>query len=69
MAPEILYGESYTGAQVDIFAAGVILFIIVTGHQPFLEALNEDKWYKYIAKNNFSKFWGKFDSKHFSPEL
>lgn len=34
MAPEIFDGEPYTPA-VDIWAAGVVLFTMVTGHMPF----------------------------------
>ena len=36
MSPEIHLGEKYNGTQADVFAAGVILFIMVSGHPPFL---------------------------------
>jgi serine/threonine protein kinase len=29
MAPEILEGKSYDGRQVDVFACGIILFIMI----------------------------------------
>jgi len=35
MAPEIEEGKEYDGFQVDIFSTGVILFILVTGKEPF----------------------------------
>lgn len=35
MAPEILEQRPYRGTAVDIFAAGVILFIMITGTMPF----------------------------------
>lgn len=35
MAPEVLEKRPYRGTCVDIFAAGVILFIMVTGTMPF----------------------------------
>jgi serine/threonine protein kinase len=36
MAPEIIEGKPYKGNTTDIFAIGVILFIMVTGVMPFL---------------------------------
>ena len=47
----------YTGLQADLFAAGVILFIIYTGTPPFLSTKNTDKIYKLIRDKNFAKFW------------
>ena len=38
MAPEMLSRASYDGQATDIFAMGVILFIMVTGRPPFREA-------------------------------
>jgi len=35
MAPEIHKREPYQGDQVDIFAAGIILFIFVACKHPF----------------------------------
>jgi len=35
MAPEILLKESYQGHVVDLFALGIILFILYSGHSPF----------------------------------
>lgn len=48
MAPEILEGKEYMGNQVDIFALGVLLYIMVVGDYPFLEANFNDKAYKLI---------------------
>ena len=31
MAPEIKSGEAYDGKSVDLFAAGVVLFMLLTG--------------------------------------
>lgn len=43
MAPEIFIKEHphytrYNGAQVDLFASAIILFIMVAGHPPFNRA-------------------------------
>jgi len=35
MAPEILQGKEYDGRKVDLFAAGVCLFMMVSEFQPF----------------------------------
>lgn len=35
MAPEILNFKEYFGEKVDIFAMGVVLFLLVVGKFPF----------------------------------
>ena len=44
-APELIYGFEYDGKMVDIFAAGVVLFMMVVGRPPFEEARDEDACY------------------------
>lgn len=48
MAPEIKIGKIYNGKQIDMFSAGVILFIIVQGIFPFKEARKEEYFYKML---------------------
>ena len=48
MAPEIKEGKTYSGTKVDLFSMGVILFIIVKGTFPFLEAKKDDQYYKLL---------------------
>ena len=55
-APEILLKKAYT-SSCDIFACGVILFLLLTGYPPFQTATIEDKWYGNIAKGKAKKFW------------
>lgn len=48
----------------DIFAAGVILFILMTGYPPFEHAQATDYWYKELMERNgkpanTKKFWKK----------
>jgi len=57
MAPEILEGKEYMGNQVDIFALGVLLYIMVVGDYPFLEANFNDKAYKLIMLKDYPSFW------------
>jgi hypothetical protein len=48
---------NYTGFQADIFAVGVVLFVIYNGTPPFLSTKSHDKIYKLIKDKNFTKFW------------
>eukprot|EP01084_Bolivina_argentea_P034790 64447_1 len=43
--------------SVDIFAMGVVLFILTTGYPPFKSAKSDDKWYKFIANKDYLSFW------------
>jgi len=60
-APEILLTKNY-GPQVDMFSAGVILFIMVTGYPPFKAAKKEDGWFRCIAKGKPDSFWKKHNN-------
>jgi len=55
-APEILKGEVYDH-RVDIFAIGVMLFVSLSGSQPFRRADRNDPWYKKVVKGEWDKFW------------
>jgi serine/threonine protein kinase len=57
MAPEVLKGKKYNGHCVDVFGAGLILFLMVTKNKPFLEASDKDPYYKNIVGNRPEKFW------------
>ena len=58
MAPEILNKEPhYQGHVVDLFALGIILFNLYSGHSPFNCARIDDSHYKLIANNRADKFW------------
>lgn len=56
-SPELLETKSYNGVKNDIFAMGVILFIIVNGYPPFREAKLKDPWYRNIYQGQYNKFW------------
>ena len=58
MAPEILYGQEYSGEAVDLFALAVILFSMRSGRQPFeTMAGKKDPFYKLIVQNRADLFW------------
>jgi serine/threonine protein kinase len=48
---------SYTGLAADMFAAGVVLFIMFNGTPPFLSTKSNDRIYQLIKTKNFAKFW------------
>jgi len=57
MAPEIHMKQKYSGQSVDLFAAGIILFIMVTQHPPFAMATPKDPHYKTLSANRADLFW------------
>jgi serine/threonine protein kinase len=46
MAPELFQEAPYDGPKVDIFALGVMLFLMLTGKPPF--EIAGDDWYKLM---------------------
>lgn len=72
MAPEIP-SKKYEGKSVDIFAAGVILFIMYAGSPPFEKANINDPYYKLIKEKKFDTFWKAHSRKrpldYFTPQF
>lgn len=57
MAPEIIERKSNIGMAVDIYASGIVLFSMISGHYPF-DIANKSEDYKYKAfVNSNSSFW------------
>lgn len=56
-APEIHEGKSYSAKQADLFAAGMILFLMVVGHMPFSQADQKDRVYNLRRQDEFEQFW------------
>ena len=58
MAPEIHEKKPYQGVSVDLFALGVILFTMRSGHQPFkVKANKDDALYRYFTEHRLDQFW------------
>jgi serine/threonine protein kinase len=58
MAPEVWLGQEYKGQLADVFALGVILFIMYSGKMPFNRAdTRHDEYFKLIDNKGAFKFW------------
>lgn len=58
MPPEMLEKNAYIGVCVDLFAAGIILYVMVLGNMPTTKwAESEDYLYKFIKKKKYEKYW------------
>ena len=69
MAPEILERKTYQGDKVDIFAIGVILFMVVAGHAPFeTEACPSDLYYSQLIRGDRDSFFSLHELDHLSDE-
>jgi BR serine/threonine kinase len=55
-APEMEAGH-YEGLKADMFALGVILFIMYKGTPPFMGTKPHDRVYRLIREKNYLKFW------------
>lgn len=68
MAPEILAHRAYDGAKADVWSAGVVLFIMLSGFPPFQIAATSDWWFRAVLKNQYEAFWNAhLRSAQFSP--
>ena len=59
MAPEIFARKEYNGQQVDIFALGVLLSILVKGTMPFRVAKIEDGYFRLLYLEKYDEYWEK----------
>jgi len=56
MAPEIHMRKAYTGETVDLFATGIILFIMYSQNPPFTKAIPNDPYYRLLSAKD-ERFW------------
>lgn len=52
MAPEMLLCQEYQGSSIDVFALGVVLFIMISKDPPFQRAVSSDPHYKHLLNND-----------------
>ena len=66
--PPEMERRSYNTLQADMFAVGVVVFIMYKGNIPFRSSRSADSIYKYIRESDFYGFW-KIHSKGRSEEF
>ena len=57
MAPELINRCPYQSNVIDLFAAGVILFNMMTNQRPFTTAEQGDPYYRYLIQGRADQFW------------
>jgi len=57
MSPQVAEHHGYDPVANDIWACGVILFIMVAGFPPFQRPVSSDWWYDKLEKKKFKLFW------------
>lgn len=57
MCPELILKQQYQGHSADLFALGIILFILYSGHPPFNSANPQDPHYRLLADGRADMFW------------
>jgi len=57
-APEILLQRPYS-KKCDAFSLGVLLFMMLSGHPPFKQAMATDPWFRNLARQppQYKRFW------------
>ena len=63
MSPETFRGIEHKPQTDDIFALGIIMFMMKTSLLPFSKSPVKDKMYRYITKERFGDFWTKVETK------
>ena len=57
MSPEIVRDEAFHGDTVDVWATGVILFLLLTGFPPWHRASPADEHYRYMSAGEWKAFF------------
>ena len=63
MSPEIVNKKDYWGSSADVWACGVLLFVMLTGQVPF-KSTSEKDLYRKITKGAYSFGNSKMDAKN-----
>jgi len=57
MAPEMITNSGYDAAATDLWACGVILFIMLAGFPPFQKPSTSDWWFNKLTQGKHALFW------------
>lgn len=47
----------YDAEKVDVWAIGIVAFILLVGHPPFKDAASGDYYFRFVAAGNWDRFW------------
>lgn len=57
MSPEVFASEPYEGSHADLWSSACVLFVMVSGFQPFAFPGPTDWWLNKILENRHARFW------------
>jgi len=57
MSPEIISKSNYNTCEADIYAAAIVLFIMISQNCPFMKAEASDRSYSKILSGKWPEFW------------
>jgi serine/threonine protein kinase len=70
IAPEILKRtKGYNGCKADMFSAGVIFYIMMTGILPFTENSIKCPFYKMVSIKDYKQYWRYNDGDKYSEDF
>jgi serine/threonine protein kinase len=60
-SPEVLHGRNYAGGPVDIWSAGVVLYMMILGEPPF-KSQRLEQLYDLIKKGQYTPIFGRISN-------
>ena len=69
MAPEIVKKNEYSGFASDIWALGIVLFVMLTGRFPFKGNTEKELFNRILVGNYLSPACMGFETKHLVSKM
>ncbi len=68
MCPELVSKQSYDAKKADVFALGVVFYVLAKASPPFVKAdVNSDVYYKTLQTNP-EHYWSSMDEENIIPK-